>query len=126
MTDWKDGDEAITSGSGERVTLLRLQGHDIYSGPASDGRLWICRLSVATKPSDAVEFGVRECNMRPVSPLLEFLGPKLPCGRFAVFTTYRPAYQDEPAVLSCPCGNYCHNVPPGYDAWMATWKGGAK
>ncbi len=23
----------------------------------------------------------------------------------------------KPAVLSCPCGNYAHDVPTDYDAW---------
>lgn len=70
------------------------------------------------------EFAKRE-TAQVIAEQSAALGPKLPCGRFAVFTTYRPAYQAEPAVLSCPCGNYCHNVPPEYDAWLATWRGGA-
>lgn len=112
--EWKAGDEAITSGSGERITLLRLQGHDIYSGPASDGRLWICRLSVATKPSDAVEFGVRECNMRPVPP--PTCECRQPCS-FCVQVIDEP--DTEPLSMPSGCSAFFIESVPG-ETWAVT------
>lgn len=53
------------------------------------------------------DFAIRE-TVEVIAEQSTALGPKLPCGRFA---------------LSCPCGNYCHNIPPGYDAWLARWNG---